>query len=177
VDVNALFKISYGMYVVTSKMNGRVNGQIANTFIQVTAEPLMVAVCINKLNLTHEFIEKSRVFAVSILSEDTPLQFIGRFGFKTGRTFNKFEGVNFRVGVTGAPIILENTIAYVEAEVVKECDIKTHTMFIGKVVDAGMIKEGEPMTYAYYHTVKKGKTPKAASTYVGEQPPTNPYHT
>ena len=90
---------------------------------------------------------------------------IGKWGFKSGRDIDKFEGTNFKLGATGAPIILDATVAFVEAEVMKSTDVGTHTIFIGKVVDCGLLSEGEPMTYAYYHKVKKGKTPKKAATY------------
>jgi flavin reductase (DIM6/NTAB) family NADH-FMN oxidoreductase RutF/rubredoxin len=165
-DKAAFFKLSYGLYVVTSKKDGQLNGQIANTAIQVTSDPAAVSVCINKQNLTHEFIRASRTFAVSILSRTTPMTFIGHFGFKSGRDFNKFENMNYKTGVTGAPIVLDNTIAYIEAEVVRELDCGTHTIFVGEVRDCGVTNaEEEPMTYAFYHEVKRGKSPKTAPTY------------
>jgi flavin reductase (DIM6/NTAB) family NADH-FMN oxidoreductase RutF len=88
-NIKALFKLGYGVYVVTSKKGDRFNGQIANTVFQVTSEPPAVAVSINKSNLTHEFIKESRVFTASVLCEETPLTFIGRFGFKSGRDTDK----------------------------------------------------------------------------------------
>ena len=154
----ALHKISYGMYVVSSKKDGKFNGQIANTMFQTTSEPAMVALCINKKNLTHEFIEASKVVTVSVLSTATPMEFIGRFGFKSGRDGYKFDGVNFKVGVTGAPVVLDYAIAYYEAEVVASMD--------AEILD----ETAEPMTYAYYHMVKGGKSPKSAPTYIKEEP-------
>jgi flavin reductase (DIM6/NTAB) family NADH-FMN oxidoreductase RutF/rubredoxin len=154
--------------VVTSKKDGRINGQIANTVFQVTAEPPRVAVSINKNNLTHEFIKESRVFAASVLCQDTPLTFIGRFGFKSGRDIDKFEGLNYKTGETGAPIVLDNAVSYLEARVTKEMDVGTHTIFVGEVVSADVISEKVCMTYDYYHQIKGGKTPKAAATYVEE---------
>lgn len=167
----ALYKISYGLYVVTSKKGKKLNGQIANTAIQVTSDPVQVAVVINKNNLTHEFIKNSKVFAVSVLSKITPMTFIGQFGFKSGKdTANKFENVEYKIGKTGAPIVLDNSIAYLEAELVNSLDVGTHTIFVGKVVDAEVIDDNEePMTYAYYHEVKKGKSPKNAPTYMEEK--------
>jgi len=142
------------------------NGQIANTVFQATSEPATIAVCINKQNFTHEFIRESRVFVVSVLSKDTPLKFVGHFGFRSGRDLDKFKGMNYKVGRTGAPIVLDQAIAYIEAEVIKEVDGGTHTIFIGKVVDAEILTSEEPMTYAYYHEIKRGVTPKAAPTYI-----------
>ena len=161
----ALRKISYGMYIITSGKE-RSNGQIANTVFQVTSEPETVAVCINRENLTHELIEQSQIFAVSALSKDAPLKFIGGFGFRSGREIDKFEGVNFKIGKTGTRIVLDNSIAYLEAEVIDEIEVGTHTLFIGKVVDADILNGEEPMTYAYYHEVKRGTTPSSAPTYI-----------
>jgi len=171
VDLKALRKIGYGLYIISSKKDNRFNGQIANTVFQTTSEPPTVAVCINKQNLTHEFIKESGVFVASVLAIETPMKFIGQFGFKSGREIDKFKDVRYRVGVTGAPIVLENTISYLEAEVINSSDVGTHTIFIGRIVNADIIKEGEPMTYAYYHEVKKGKSPKTAPTYIREEKP------
>jgi Rubredoxin len=127
-------------------------------------------VAINKENLTNEFIRESKVLTVSILSKEAPMKFIGHFGFKSGRELDKFEGMHYKVGVTGAPIIIENSIAYLEAKVVGSLDVGTHTVFIGEVVGAEVIDEyEEPMTYAYYHEVKRGKSPKNAPTYIKEE--------
>jgi len=168
-NLKALHNISYGLYVVSSKKGDRLNGQIANTVIQVTSEPPNVAVCINKQNLTHEFITQSKAFTASMLSQDTPLSFIGHFGFKSGRELDKFKDVNYRLGESKAPIVLDHTLAYLEAKVINQVDVGTHTIFIGELVGADVLKEGEPMTYAYYHQVKRGTTPKTAPSYIEER--------
>jgi ferric-chelate reductase [NAD(P)H] len=168
-NLGALYKISYGVYVVSSVMDGRLNGQIANTLFQVTSEPLRLAVSINRTNLTWEFIRKSRVFAASILCEGTPLTFIGRFGFKSGRDIDKFAGLHYKTGETGAPIVLDNAVAYVEVRVTQEVEVGTHTLFIGEVVAAEMLTDETCLTYEHYHEVKRGKTPKAAATYIEEK--------
>ena len=167
-NTGALHKLSYGIYVVTSTKDVRLNGQIANTVIQVTAEPPTIAVSINRNNLTWEFIKSSGVFAVSVLCEDTPLIFIGRFGFHSGRETDKFEGVEYRLGQTGAPIVLDNAVAFMEARVTQEMDVGTHTIFIGQLVDADIINDKTCLTYEHYHQIKGGKTPKAAATYIEE---------
>lgn len=168
-DVKALYKLGYGVYVVTSKKGDRINGQIANTVFQVTSEPPTVAVSINKSNFTHEFITESRVFAASVLCQDTPLTFIGQFGFKSGRDTDKFEGINYKIGETGAPIVIDNAVSYIEVRVNKEMDVGTHSIFVGEVVNADIISDEACMTYEYYHQIKGGKTPKAAATYVDEK--------
>lgn len=165
-DTKALQLISYGLYVISSRKGDRLNGQTANTVVQVCSQPPIISVCINKGNLTHEFIKGSGVFTVSILSQDTPLSFIGNFGFKSGRDIDKFDGVNYKIGETQAPIVMDNTLSYLEAKVIKDIDVETHTIFIGELVGADVLRKGEPMTYAYYHQVKRGTTPKTAPSYV-----------
>jgi flavin reductase (DIM6/NTAB) family NADH-FMN oxidoreductase RutF/rubredoxin len=168
-NLKALYELGYGLYIVSSIKGDRRNGQIANTVFQITSEPPTIAVSINKGNLTHEFIRESRVLAVSVLSQDAPLTFIGRFGFKSGRDMDKFDGINYKIGDTGAPLVVDNALAYLEARVNKEVDVGTHTVFIGELVGAEVIKEGEPMSYAYYHQVKRGTTPKTAPSYIEEK--------
>jgi flavin reductase (DIM6/NTAB) family NADH-FMN oxidoreductase RutF/rubredoxin len=163
---SAFHKLSYGLYVITSGKEGRFNGQIANTVFQVTSEPPTVAVSINKQNYTHEFIRSCRRFAVSILAETTPMTMIGRFGFKCGRDIDKFDGITVRTGITGIPVVTDHVVAFIETEVKSEMDCGTHTIFLGEVVECDIIDAAaEPMTYAYYHTVKGGKSPKTAPTY------------
>jgi flavin reductase (DIM6/NTAB) family NADH-FMN oxidoreductase RutF/rubredoxin len=173
-DLRALYLCSYGIYVVASKKGDKHNGQIANTVFQVTAEPPTIAVSINKENLTHDFISESKVFTASIISTEAPMTFIGKWGFKSGRDTDKFEDTNYKVGTTGAPVVLDYALGYIEAEVVNTLDVGTHTLFIGRVVSCEIVGQGEPMTYAYYHQVKKGKTPKKAATYQKEQGPAEP---
>jgi len=168
-NLKALHKLGYGLYIVSSRKGNRLNGQIANTMFQVTSEPPTMAVSINKNNLTHEFIKESKVLTVSILSQSTPLPFIGHFGFRSGRDIDKFEGINYKMGEAQAPVVTDNTLAYLEVNVTQEVDVGTHTIFIGKLVGADVMKEGEPMTYAYYHQVKRGTTPKTAPSYIEER--------
>jgi len=173
-DHRALHKIGYGLYVVGSRKGDRLNGQIANTVFQITSEPPTIAVSINKNNLSHEFIKESKVFTVSVLSQDTPLSFIGHFGFKSGRDMDKLEGINYKTGETQTPVVTDNTLAYLEARVIQEIDAGTHTIFIGELAEAEVLKEGEPMTYAYYHQVKRGTTPKTAPSYIEEKKEATP---
>lgn len=167
-NLRALHKIGYGMYVIGSRKDDKLNAQIANTVFQITSEPPTIAVSINKNNLTHEYIQASKVFTASVLCQDTPLTFIGRFGFKSGRDINKLEGVNYKIGATKAPVITDYAVSYLEARVVREVDMGTHTIFIGELVAADIISDDACMTYEYYHEVKRGGTPKAAPSYVAE---------
>jgi len=168
-NTKALRNLSYGLYVVASQKQGRLNAQIANTVFQVTSDPPTIAVSINKQNLTHEFISESKVFTASILSQDTPLSFIGHFGFKSGREVDKLKDINYKLGEAKVPIVLDHSLAYLEASVINQVDVGTHTIFIGELVGADVLREGEPMTYAYYHQVKRGTTPKTAPSYIEER--------
>ncbi len=156
--------ITYGLYIVTTVDGEKKNGLIVNTVFQVTAEPARMAISVNKQSLTHEMILKSCVFAAMPLEESTPLPFIGTFGFRTGRTFDKFAKVPYKTGFLGCPVVTEHTLSYMEVEVHQMVDVGTHTLFIGEVKDAGVLKpQGKALTYAYYHDVIKGKTPKGAT--------------
>lgn len=156
--------ITYGLYIVTTKYEHQYNGMIVNTVLQVTAQPAQVAISVNKLCLTHELILKSRVFAAMPLDETATLPFIGTFGFRTGRTFNKFEKIPFEQGFLGCPVVKQHTLSYLEVKVNKTVDVGTHTLFIGEVKNVGIINPGaRAMTYEYYHHVIKGKTPAGAT--------------
>lgn len=170
----ALHKLSYGLYIITSGKTGGFNGQIANSLFQVTSNPPTIAISINKENYTHELIRESRKFVVSILSEETPMTFIGLFGFKSGRKTDKLQNIQTQIGVTGIPVVLDYSVGYIEAQVEKEIDCGTHTIFFAAVVEAEPIESGEPMTYAYYQKVKGGKSPKTAPTFIQEEKATTP---
>jgi len=164
-DPTTLHKISYGLYVVCSTNGQKNNGQIANALIQITSKPQTIAISINKQNLTHEYIKKSKLFTLSILSEETPLKFIGKFGFKSGRDLDKFTNTKVTMSKTNVPIVLDYSLAYIEAKTINSLDVGTHTIFIGNVTDADNLSKGKPMTYEYYHKVKGGYSPKTAPTY------------
>lgn len=165
-DPNVLHNISYGMFIVSSCKDGHLNGQIANTVFQITSEPVTIAISINNKNLTHEFIEASKRFTVSILGEDAPLTLIGKFGFKSGRKEEKFKDVNFKILPSGCPAVTDCSVGYIEAEVINKLDCLTHTLFIGNMTGSAMLSACRPMTYDYYHSVKKGFTPASAPTFI-----------
>ncbi len=165
-DATVLYQVTYGMYVIGAAGAGKLNGQIANTVFQVTSQPATIAVSVNKLNLTHELIVSSGAFSISVLSQETPMTFIGQFGFKSGKEEDKLAGATYRIGSTGAPIILDHALAFAEARVISQADCGTHTLFIGELVAAEHLAKGEPMTYAYYHQVKRGVSPKTAPTFI-----------
>jgi ferric-chelate reductase [NAD(P)H] len=164
-DTRVFRDLSYGLYIVTSKDGDKINGQIVNTVIQVTSSPPRVAVIINKNNLTHEFIMSSKVFAAMVLDEKVSMVFLGPFGFRSGRDVNKFERAGFKIGNTGSPIVTENTLSMIEAQVIDNIDLGTHTIFVGEVVNSEVLNQGIPLTYKYYHEHLKGKTPPNAPSF------------
>lgn len=168
-SLKAIQKLSYGMYIVSSAFEGKKNGQIANTVFQVTSEPEQICVCLNKLNLTHEIVKKSGLFSVSVLNLETPMIFIGKFGFKSGRDIDKFSDTKHIMGNNGIPVVTENSSASLQAKVVSTQDAGTHTLFIGEVVNSQILSDEEAMTYDFYHKVKGGKSPKTAPTYNKEE--------
>lgn len=167
INFEALFNISYGLYIVSSGTKEKGNGFISNTVFQVTAEPPKFAACCSKNNYTAEFIQNSKNFSVSVLPQDASLDIFGRFGYKSGRDFNKLEGMQVKYGITGVPIVLNETIAFIECKLEQTFDLGTHWLFIGELVQAEIIDNSkEPITYLYYRNVKKGVAPKNAPTYI-----------
>jgi len=170
-DFDALFTLNYGLYVVASHRDGRLNGQISNTVMQITDTPPRLAAAVNKKSLTHEFIRSSGVFAVTVLAESAPMELIRLFGFRSGRDIEKFSHVPYETGSTGCPIVREHAIACMDVRVAKTLDCDTHTVFVGGVSSGRIIGRGKPMTYAYYREVLGGKTPPTAPTYRASRGP------
>ncbi len=170
IQVEALFKISYGLYIVSSGTMQKANGYISNTIFQVTAEPARFANCCSKNNYTAALIQQSGVFSVSILAEQCSMDILSRFGYKSGRDINKMEGIELREGETSVPIVLNDTIAFMECKVINTIDLGTHWMFIADLVQCEIIDDTKsPLTYQYYRQVKKGVAPKNAPTYVNKE--------
>ncbi|MGA1872765.1 MAG: flavin reductase [Thermoplasmatota archaeon] len=155
------------MYIVSSRDGGKLNGLIINTANQVTSSPPQVSINISKKNLTHDMIRKSGVFSISILKKDTPLKFIGKWGFRSGRDIDKFKGTSYKFAVTGAPIVMDHTIGYMDLKLVGQLEVSTHTIFVGEVVESEIIDDAEPLTYNYYRDAKGGRSSKNAPTYSG----------
>ncbi|MDV3427810.1 MAG: rubredoxin [Bacillota bacterium] len=158
IDYKAFYKLSYGLYIVSSAFEGKINAQIANTVFQISSEPPMIAVSINKQNLTHEYIEKSKKIGISVLAYETPMELIGKFGFKSGRDTDKFSGTSYKILESGIPIITENSVSYFELEAEKEIDVYTHTIFICRVKNSELLKDTNPMTYSHYQDIKRGRS-------------------
>lgn len=163
---NAFRSISYGVYIISAMDGERPTGCTANSVMQITSEPASLAISINHDNYTNQCIAGSGKFAVSILSEKSEPSIIGIFGFQSGREANKFDQAAYEMKA-GLPVVTDSC-AYVVCEVVDTMETDTHTVFLGKVVDADVLSDQDAMTYAYYHKVIKGKSPKNAPTYIPE---------
>jgi flavin reductase (DIM6/NTAB) family NADH-FMN oxidoreductase RutF/rubredoxin len=167
INYEALFNISYGLYIVCSGDKAHGNGFISNTVFQVTNEPAQFAACCNKNNFTAGLIQKSGAFSVSILHTETSPDIIGKFGYRSGKDEDKLIGSNIRYGETGVPIVIDDTIGFLECKVVQTVDAGTHLMFIGELVSAEILDDKKnPMTYLYYRETRKGVAPKNAPTYI-----------
>lgn len=165
-DKSIFSKVSYGVYIATSIYENNFSGCVITTLMQITSEdkPKM-SVAINKNNYTNELIRKSGKVNVSVLSEEADMLLIGKFGFRTGRDFNKLEGTENVVGKNGIPCVTKSAVAYFETKVIEEIDAGTHTIFLLEAEEAVKLNDSKPMTYDYYHKVVKGKTPKNAATF------------
>jgi flavin reductase (DIM6/NTAB) family NADH-FMN oxidoreductase RutF len=158
IDPKALFTFSYGLYIVSTAWEGKLNGQVADAVMQLTSDPIYITACLNKSNYTAELLEKSKKFSVCVFDQEVPLPFIGNFGFRTGREHDKFASCKYRVEENGVPVVLDYTVAAVLADIVDIVDVQTHKLFVGKVGSAEVLAEGTPLTYADYHKIKKGKS-------------------
>ena len=168
-DINTFSKLSYGVYIVASGNREQQNAFIATTVMQITAEPAKMMVACNKKNFTAQLIRESKAFSASVLTQNYKPTTMGTFGFRSGADFNKFEHCHdFTFGEnTQTPIVIEDCMAWFECKLVDEVDAGTHILFIGEVLDAQLTAENEiPLTYAYYHEIKKGVTAKNAPSYI-----------
>ena len=169
INKNAFRNMSYGVYIVSTLDGERPTGCVANSAMQITSEPATIAVSINHDNYTNACIEKTGKFAISILTEQSDPGLIGTFGFQSGKDVNKFEVVEAVVqeGIS----VVADACSYLVCQVINKMETATHTVFLGEVIAADVLKEEEPMTYAYYQKVVKGKSPQNAPTYIAEEEP------
>lgn len=156
-DMTALFKIGYGLYVVTSNDGTKDNGLIVNTVTQLTDNPNRVAVNINKANYSHHIIKQTGVMNVNCLSVEAPFEVFQRFGFQSGRTADKFEGIKPLRSDNGLIFLPKYINAFMSLKVEQYVDLDTHGMFICTVTEARVMSNKETMTYTYYHNNVKPK--------------------
>ena len=147
----AMYKLSYGLFVLTAKDAEKDNGCIINTAVQAASEPNQLSICVNKANYTHNMIQKTGKFTVSVLSQEAQFGLFEQFGFQSGRNVNKFEAFEKCArGLNGIYYITEGTNAYISVTVKKTEDLGSHTMFIGEITDMEVLSEVPSVTYEYY---------------------------
>ncbi len=160
--------MTYGMFVVSTKDEGRDVGCFVNTICQITSQSMIIAVSLNKSNFTNSAIKKHKIFAVSVLSTKTKPEVIGKFGYFSSKDVNKFDA--FKCFETNNLMVIdENICGYMICELLDVVSVDTHDIFLARVVNCKKTGDFEPMTYAYYHNVIKGSAPKTAPTYVEEE--------
>lgn len=158
-DRKAMYKLSYGLFVLTAREDGKDNGCIINTAIQAASEPNQLSICFNKANYTHDMIQRTGKFTVSVLSQKAQFKLFKHFGFQSGRDTNKFEAFEQCArGTNGIYYITEGTNAYISVTVTKTEDLGSHTMFIGEITDMEVLSNVPSVAYAYkmkYDAIKK----------------------
>lgn len=163
---NVMFKISYGLYVLTAKDGDKQNGCIINTLEQVTTVPNKVTIAVNKDNYTHDMIMKTGEFNVSILSEKATFDTFKHFGFQSGRDVNKFENYPMKTSENGIAYVTEGTNGFISGKVISTVDLGTHTLFVADVTDGDVLSEDNSATYDYYHKNIKESLKKESKGWV-----------
>lgn len=168
-DNKALYKLSYGLFVLTATDGQKDNGCIVNTAIQAASSPNTMSICLNKANFTHDMIVKTKSFNVSVLSVNATFDLFKHFGFQSGRDVNKFADFNdFERADNGVPYITRGTNACFSVRVDKCIDLGSHSMFIGEITDMKVLSDAPSATYDYYQNNIKPKRQAVAKTPDGQ---------
>ncbi|MGN0672255.1 MAG: flavin reductase [Anaerovoracaceae bacterium] len=161
-DKKAMYKLSYGLFVLTAKEGDKDNGCIINTAIQAASAPNQVSICVNKANYTHDMIVRTGEFTVSTISQEASFDLFKHFGFQTGREVDKFaDFADCKRGSNGLYYVTKGTNAYISVKVDQTVDLGSHTMFVGEVTDMEVLADVSSATYEYYMNNIKPK-PEAA---------------
>ena len=156
-DKKALYQLTYGVFLLSTKAGDKVNGCITNTWIQVANSPTRVAISVLNTNYTCDLIKESGIFALSLLDNTCTFQTIKHFGFQSGRDVDKFDGLTLPTDVNGVPYLAWQTTAVISCKVLESTDLGSHTLFIAEVVDAKLLNDNAPLTYADYQANVKPK--------------------
>ncbi|MGN0538026.1 MAG: rubrerythrin [Acutalibacteraceae bacterium] len=161
-DKKSMYKLTYGLFVLTAKDGDKDNGCIVNTVTQVTTEPNRITVAVNKKNYTHDMIVKTGIFNVSILSDKSKFETYKHWGFQSGRDTDKLASVTFSRSENGLAYITNETNAFLSAKVVSMTDLGTHTLFLADVTDGAVLSNDESVTYSFYQkNIKNAPSPTA----------------
>ena len=165
----AFHKMSYGLYIITTRLNENNAGYIGNTVFQVTSDPSQIAISCHKKNASAEKILQSKIFSISVLGSNASTSLIGEFGFMSGNEIDKFRNIKTITAKTGAPIVLDSSVAWFDCKVVSSQDVGSHILIIGEVLDSEVISDEEPLTYAFYRKKYKMLSPKNSPTYIEKE--------
>lgn len=157
-DNKAFSKLTYGIFMISTKSGDKANGCITDTCIQVANSPVRVAISVMNSNYTCELIKESGIFTVSLLDKSCTYETIEHWGMQSGRNINKVEGLILPTDVNGVPYLSKSVCAVLSCKVVDSMDLESHTMFIAEVVDAKFINDNAPLTYADYESRIKPKS-------------------
>lgn len=163
-DNRVLFKLTYGLFMLSVKNGERANGCIINTCMQVANNPARVAISVLNKNLTCEMIKESGFFALSILDDSCIFDTIKYFGMQSGREVDKFSGIDMPFDCNDIPYLAWSTCAVISARVVDSIDLGSHTMFIAEITDLKKLNDNKPLTYSYYHENIKPKPQEKATS-------------
>ncbi len=169
IEKEAMYKISYGLYMLTTSDGERQNGCIVNTVSMITDEPKRIVVFVNKANYSNELLKKTGVFNVSVLTENTPFEVFKQFGFQSGKDMDKFEGKTYPKAENGLYYLPDCANAMMSAEVVDSYDYGTHTLFVANVTEAKTLSSEKSTTYEYYQSNIKPKPQAKKEENVGEK--------
>lgn len=163
----SLYKLSYGLFILTAKEGDKDNGCIIDTAIQAASGPEQISICVNKTSCTHDMVMRTGAFTVSVLSVSASFELFKLFGFRSGKYINKFEAFDkCERGENGIYYITEGTNAYISVKVTKTEDLGSHTMFIGEITDMDVLSETPSATYDYYLKSIKPKEENVMAKYV-----------
>jgi flavin reductase (DIM6/NTAB) family NADH-FMN oxidoreductase RutF/rubredoxin len=162
-------KLSYGLYIISTCLGEDKYGYIGNTVFQVTSDPSQIAISSHKNNFTTDKIIESEKFSVSVLKKEVNTSIIGEFGFMSGTEINKFRNIETITSVSGAPIVVDSSVAWFDCKVTQTVDVGSHILIIGEVLDSDLISDEEPLTYAYYREKYKMFSPKNSPTYIEKE--------
>lgn len=165
----AFHKLSYGLYIIATEIDGKKFGYIGNTAFQVTSSPSQIIISSHKNNFTTSKILESKKFAISVLQKEVNTALIGVFGFMSGADTDKFNNIKTISSVTGAPIITDSCVAWFDCRVVNSFDVGSHILILAEVLESDVLSGEEPLTYDYYRNKYKMLAPKNAPTYVDKE--------
>ena len=167
IENNTMFRISYGLFVISACTGEKDNGCIINTVQQITQDPLKISVAVNKDNFTHDMIKESGTFNISVLTESVPFEVFERFGFKSGRDTDKFDGVAYAERSENGILYLKKyTNGLISGKVIDVIDCGTHTLFVADVTEAIILSDEKSVTYQYYFDNIKPKPEAKKKGYV-----------